>query len=222
MSLSQRDLSEYSKAVYNKGWVANHDGNLSVRLKDGVRFMATPTAHSKRELEPHHMVTVDESGKVLSGRLRIFSEWHIHRACFVARPDVKAVIHAHPVVSTAMGCARVSLGVPALPEIVVSLGANIPTLDFAMPKSASQDKAIADALTHGDADAFLLAGNGVVAVGDSLEQAFLRLELVEHYAKIVQAACAFGGVKPLASGDIDALLDKRAGAGLGRRGRASR
>ena len=212
-------LARYSRLVHERGWVANHDGNLSVRLADDRRFLATPTALSKRDVEPHDLVIVDIEGKVLSGRRRIFSEWHLHAACYRARPDVRAVLHAHPPHATAFGLARTPLGTPALPEMVVSLGANIPLLDLAMPRSASQDDAIRVALTEGDADAMLLAGNGVVVVGQDLEQAYLRLELVEHYAKIFTAARALGGVTPLAHGDVEKLLEARTKAGLGKRAR---
>lgn len=220
MSLpAQREVAAYARALHAAGWVANHDGNVSLRASDGRRFYATPTATSKRSVDAADVITVDVEGKVLAGRRKLFGEWHLHAACFRARPDVGAVLHAHPPHATALGLARRSLGVPALPEMVVSLGRNIPTLDYAAPKSAAQDQAIARALTDGDADALLLAGNGVVAVGDDLEQAFLRLELVEHYARMVVLAAPLGGVTALPDGDVAKLLEARTQAGLGRAGR---
>ncbi|MBI1946015.1 MAG: class II aldolase/adducin family protein [Deltaproteobacteria bacterium] len=215
----KRLLAEVSRRMHAAGWVANHDGNASARLADGKRFLATPTAVSKRLVDAHEVLTVDVEGKVLSGRKRLFSEWHLHAAAYRARPDAGAVLHAHPPHATAVGVARKQLGVPALPEMVVSLGANVPTLDFAMPKSASQDTAIARALCEGDADALLLAGNGVLVVGVDLEQAYLRLELVEHYARILVAAAALGGPAPLPADDVKKLLEARTKAGLGRAAR---
>jgi L-fuculose-phosphate aldolase len=216
----KREIAETAVHLHTAGWVANHDGNVSARLADGRRFLATPTALSKRKVEAHDVLTVDIEGKVLGGRRRLFSEWHLHAACYKARPDVQCVLHAHPPVATAFGVARRALGVPPLPEMVVSLGANVPLLSYALPKSAAQDAEIARALTDGDADALLLAGNGVVVVGADLEQALLRLELVEHAAKIVAAATALGGVVPLPAGDVEKLLAARAQAGLGKAGRA--
>lgn len=212
-------IAHYSGLLHAQGYVANHDGNVSARLADEQRFMTTPTAVSKRVVAPHDLLIVDIEGKVLSGRRRLFSEWHLHAAAYRARPDVFAVLHAHPPHATALGLARQPLGCPALPEMVVSLGANIPLLDYAPPKSASQDAAIAQALTGGDADALLLAGNGVLVVGVDLEQAFLRLELVEHYAKILTLARAMGGVTPLPSADVEKLLEARTRAGLGQKAR---
>jgi L-fuculose-phosphate aldolase len=218
----QQALSQWSKRLHENGWVANHDGNISMRGEDGVRYTATPTATSKAFVEPHDMVIVDLDGKKLHGRKRLFSEWHLHAACYRARPDVMAVVHAHPPFATAVGLAGQSMGVPALPEMVVSLGANIPTLARAMPKSPAQDKAIEEALTTGDADGLLLAGNGVLCVGQDVEQAFLRMELIEHYASILSKAMAFGGVTPLAGNELAALLSARTRAGLGAAGRGSK
>jgi L-fuculose-phosphate aldolase len=219
---AQREVAAFARRLHEAGWVANHDGNVSLRSTDGKRFYATPTATSKRLVEAEDVITVDVDGKVLSGRRKLFGEWHLHAACFKARSDVNAVIHAHPVHATAFGLARRSLGVPALPEMVVSLGKNIPTLDAAMPKSPSQDQALMKALTDGDADAVLLAGNGAVTVGVDLEQALLRMELVEHYARIVIAAAPLGGVTALPDADVAKLLDARTKAGLGRAARGAR
>jgi L-fuculose-phosphate aldolase len=214
-----REVAAFARALHDAGWVANHDGNVSARASDGRRFFATPTALSKRLVQPEDIIVVDIEGKVLSGRRKLFGEWHLHAAAYAARSDVQAVIHAHPVSSTAVGVARTSLGVPPLPEMVVSLGANVPTLEYAVPKSKAQDQALAQALDVGDADAVLLAGNGALAVGVDLEQAFLRLELVEHWAKIVIAAAPLGGAKALPADDVKKLLEARTKAGLGRAAR---
>lgn len=215
----QHDVAHYAKLLAERGMVANHDGNASARASDGQRFFATPTATAKRLVSADDVITVDLGGKVLAGRKKLFGEWHLHAACYAARPDVGAVLHAHPPHATAIGLARKSVGVPGLPEMVVSLGKNIPTLDYAMPKSAGQDAAIKAALTDGDADAFLVAGNGVVAVGVDLEQAFLRLELVEHYARMLIAAAPLGGVQALPESDVQKLLEARTKAGLGKAAR---
>ena len=221
MSLpAQREVAAFARRLHDAGWVANHDGNVSLRASDGRRFHATPTATSKRLVDPESVITVDLDGKILAGRSKLFGEWHLHAACFRARADVVAVLHAHPPHATAIGLARKSLGVPALPEMVVSLGKNIPTLDYAPPRSASQDQALARALTEGDADAVLLAGNGVLAVGVDLEQAYLRMELIEHYARMVVLAAPLGGVTPLPEACVARFLDARTKAGLGRAGRA--
>lgn len=217
----QREVARYAKRLHEAGWVANHDGNVSVRLSDGERYFATPTAMSKRDIEPHDVLTVDIEGKVLGGRKRLFSEWHLHAACYRARPDVRAVLHAHPAHATAFGVARRALPTPALPEMIVSLGTSLPLLAYDLPRSPRQDADIARALTDGDADAILLAGNGVITVGRDLEQAYLRMELVEHWARIASVALSLGGVVALPHADVQKLLEARTKAGLGRAGRAA-
>ncbi|MCC7074895.1 MAG: class II aldolase/adducin family protein [Deltaproteobacteria bacterium] len=217
----KRQVAELARGLHAAGWVANHDGNASARLADGRRFLATPTAVSKRLVDAHDVLTVDIEGKVLSGRKRLFSEWHLHAAAYRARADVGAVLHAHPPHATTVGLARKQLGVPALPEMVVSLGANLPTIEYALPKSPAQDAALARALGDGDADAVLIAGNGVLTVGVDLEQAYLRMELVEHYARMVVAAAPLGGLGALPADDVKKLLDARTKAGLGKAGRAA-
>ncbi|MDP2340645.1 MAG: class II aldolase/adducin family protein [Deltaproteobacteria bacterium] len=215
----QQDVAATARHLHAAGWVANHDGNVSARATDQKRFFATPTAVSKRLINADDVVTVDLAGKVLAGRKKLFGEWHLHAACYAARPDVAAVVHAHPIHASAIGLARRSLGVPGLPEMVVSLGKSIPTLEYAMPKSPGQDAALKSALTAGDADVVLIAGNGVVAVGADLEQALLRLELVEHYAKMWLAALPLGGITALPESDLQKLLEARTKAGLGQAAR---
>jgi L-fuculose-phosphate aldolase len=219
MQVLARDVAAFAGALHAAGWVANHDGNVSARAREGDRFFATPTATSKRLVKGEDIIVVDAAGKVLSGRKKLFGEWHLHAAAYRARPDVHAVIHAHPVAATAIGLARQQLGIPPLPEMVVSLGVNVPTLDYALPKSPAQDAALQQALDAGDADVVLIAGNGVLAVGVDLEQAFLRLELVEHWAKMVLAAAPLGGVKPVPGDDVKKLLEARTKAGLGKAAR---
>ncbi|MCP4499927.1 MAG: class II aldolase/adducin family protein [Deltaproteobacteria bacterium] len=216
---AQQELAKYSQMLHTRGWVANHDGNASMRLSDDTRFLATPTATSKRLIDAHDLLSVDIEGKKLSGRKRLFSEWHLHATCYKARPDVRVVLHAHCPFSTTLGLMRRSIGEPALPEMVVSLGINIPLLEQAPPKSEAQDRALEYALVDGDADVVLIAGNGLLAVGDDLEQAFLRMELVEHFAQMVLLAAPHGGVTPLAKDLIERLLAARTKAGLGREGR---
>lgn len=194
------------------GWVANHDGNVSVRLT-GERFLITPTAVSKRDVEAEMLIIVDAKGTVLEGRRKPFSELDLHLAAYRARPEVECVVHAHPPLATAFGLAGLRLEPMAMPEVVVSLGAEIPTLPRVMPKSAAGVKAVEEASAK--VDAMLLSGNGALTLGADLTQALLRMELVEHYAKILSVARQFGPVAPLGPNEMTALLEARAKAGLG-------
>lgn len=211
------ELAAISRLLHQQGWVANHDGNASIRL-DGNQLACTPTAVSKRLIQEEDIITVDLAGQKLSGTGRPFSELNLHLAAYNARPEVKAVVHAHPVYATAFGTSGTPIAPTFLPEAVVSLGLEIPTVPLAMPGEAA-----ASALTPllGRADAFLLAGNGVLALGADLEQAYLRLELVEHLCKIAHAAKPLGGPRPVPQEFLQKLLEARKKAGLGPQGAAS-
>jgi len=207
----RQELARLSRRTWERGWVANHDGNLSVRLKRG-RLMCTPTGLSKGELSADMMLVVDETGKVLSGRLRPFSELNLHLAIYHARPDVGAVLHAHPPTATGFGVAGVALDRPFLPEAVVSLGPAIPLVPLCRPGEEAV-QAIAPYLD--EHDVLMLAGNGVVSAGVNLEMAYLRMELVEHLCRIALVARQLGGINALPDTMLRPLLDARTRAGLG-------
>lgn len=208
------ELVRVSRLVHANGWVANHDGNLSVKLT-GNRLLITATGISKADVDDARLLIVDLTGKVLEGRRKPFSELELHLAIYRARPEAEAVIHAHPPVATAFGLVGLELAPIAMPEIVVSLGDTIPTLPRALPKDEEALKRVSAAARQ--YDAMLICGNGVLTWGTSLEMALLRMELVEHYAKILSAARPLGQVNPLPPAELAKLLEARKKAGLGPR-----
>ena len=210
-AIKRKQLIRYSQMMYRAGWVANHDGNLSSRIRDD-RLVITPTAMSKIDIGLDDLVVVDGTGKKIAGRRRPFSELVLHLSVFQQRVDVGAVIHAHPPYATAFGVSGRPLPHPFLPEAVVSLGASVPTVPLTMPGS---DAANALDPFVRQCDAVLIAGNGVLTWGPDLELAYLRLELVEHLAKIAHHSHGLGGVQQLPQGMVETLLAKRRNAGLG-------
>jgi L-fuculose-phosphate aldolase len=194
-----------------KGWVANHDGNVSARAGEG-RFLATPTAVHKGDVDHTMLVTVDEAGAVLDGQRKIFSEWELHRAIYRARPEVQAVIHAHPPYATACAVAGFALTAPVMVEPVVSLGLGISSLPFFLPKDDAGLASLSQVATR--ADVVLIDNHGPLSWGPSLETAYLRMELVEHQAKIQTIARSLGGARPLPAEALQPLLDARLKTGL--------
>lgn len=203
-------IVKYSQKLDQKGFSANHDGNISVRFEDGL--LATPTAVSKGEVVPEIVITLDMQGNKVAGIGKPFSEIKLHLAAYNVRPDIKAVVHAHPPYATARGLLQLPIK-PTLPEAIVSIGALIPVAEFAMPGDAANANIIA--ATVYQSNVFMLPGNGVFAVGDCIEQAYLRLELVEHLAKIEFYARQMGGpMLELAPENINKLVEKNRAAGL--------
>lgn len=208
------EMAQLSALLHERGWVANHDGNLTA--KDGARYWATPTATSKRLVSERSLLQLDAAGVVVEGSGKVFGEIGLHLTVYQRRPDVGAVVHAHPPNATAIAASRGAanpIAVPFLHEAVVSLGPLIPRLAVAMPGEPAKT-ALAPWCEW--VDAVLLGNHGVLAWGATLEQAFLRLELVEHLAKIAVAAAPLGGVEPLPVEQVRALMAARAKAGLGR------
>ena len=212
---AREELSRCSMLLWERGWVANHDGNVTVRLDDG-RILATPTAVSKRLISADHVIVLSADGKLLDGQRiagKPFSELHLHLRCYKERADVRCVVHAHPPTATGFAIAGLALTTPIIAEAVVSLGPGAPLVPYGRPGSPLSEDGLASALV--DADAALLANHGVLTVGTDVEQAYLRMELVEHLAKITLAARTIGRVNALPDAEVAALLEKRTAAGLG-------
>ena len=205
-----RQLAALCQALHARGWVANHDGNVSVRIGEG-RLLASPTAVSKADVRPEMLVTVDGEGKVVAGSRRVFSEITLHLAAFRARPEATWVVHAHPPHATAWACAGESFwDAPFLAEAVVSLGESIPLVQYVAPGGSTGG--LEAALSR--ADAVLLGNHGVLTIGPDAETARLRMELIEHLARIALLAKPLGGVRPLPAEDVAKLLEARKKAGL--------
>jgi L-fuculose-phosphate aldolase len=206
-------VAAIARQLHASGWVANHDGNVTAR--DGARFIATPTATSKRLIGERDLIEVDARGQV-QGHGKVFGEIGLHLVVYERRPDVGCVVHAHPPCATAIGASPGNgnaIDRPFLAEAVVSLGPRIPRLPYAQPGDAAR-AALAPWCEL--VDAVLLGNHGAIAWGADPEQAFLRLELVEHLARIAVAAAPLGGVEPLPEAAIAPLLAARARAGIGR------
>ena len=195
-----------------KNFGANHDGNVSVRYDDSL--LATPTSMSKGDIVPEMIITLDMDGNKVEGIGKPFSEIKLHLAAYRARRDMKAVVHAHPPIATARGLAGEPL-CPSLPEAIVSIGEKIPVVDYAMPGAPENNDGVAKALAA--CDVLMMKGNGVLSVGTDLEQAYLRLELVEHLAKIDFYARQMGAAFELPSNDHAKLMEKHNGL-FGNRG----
>ena len=207
----RHQVAEVARHLHTRGWVANHDGNVTAR--DGGRYLATPTATSKRLISDRDLIELDPKGAVV-GAGKVFGEIGLHLTVYERRPDVGCVVHAHPPHATAISASRGNpIELPFIAEAVVSLGARIPKVPYAQPGDPAR-QALAPWCEL--VDVVLLGNHGVLAWGADPEQALMRLELVEHLARIAIAAAPLGGVEPLPASAIAPLLAARAKAGIGR------
>ncbi len=206
----KKEIVHFCQKLTHSGFVANHDGNISVKC--GSKLWATPTAQSKGDVTESMLVALDLNGKKLSGTHSVFSEIDLHVACYRLRPDIEVVVHAHPPMATAFAVSGVPLQKVFIAEAIVTLGEEIPLVPFIPPGCPDTEKTLSSFLSY--ADVVLLQNHGVLAVGKDLAQAYYRLELVEHLAKIEWNAKSLGLPKPLPQKTILSLLEKRKKAGL--------
>lgn len=159
----KRELVRICRMLHQKNFIAATDGNVSVRYGD--LLLSTPSGVNKGFMEEDQVITVDLEGRLLSGAGRPTSEIQMHLLAYRLRPEVGAVIHAHPPLATACSIAGVSLEEPVLPEVVLTLR-KIPTAAYATPATAQVSEAIRELLK--DYDAIILAHHGAVTVGRDL------------------------------------------------------
>jgi L-fuculose-phosphate aldolase len=199
------DIVEVGRRLYNRGYVASNDGNISVRL-DAGRIMTTPKSVSKGFMTPDMMVIVDPSGRKLSGEREASSELKMHLAVYEHRPDVHAVVHAHPPTATGFAVAGIPLDRAVLAEVITTLGA-IPIADYATPSTMELPEAVKQHIkAH---DGLLLANHGALTVCRTLFSAYYKMETVEHFAKISLVARQLGGERLLSRDEVMRLQGLR-------------
>lgn len=195
--------------MWQLGWVAANDGNVSVKLPDGT-FLATPTGMSKSFITPEKLVRIDRKGQVLEALegLKPSSEIKMHLRCYEEREDVGAVLHAHPPVATGYAVANKPLDEYSMIETVIALG-SIPVTPYGTPSTYEVPDAIAPYL--GEHDAVLLQNHGALTVGADLITAYYRMETLELFAKISLNAHLLGGAQEISRENIDRLISMREG-----------
>ncbi|RME25805.1 MAG: class II aldolase/adducin family protein, partial [Deltaproteobacteria bacterium] len=202
---------------WQRGLVSGSEGNISVKLPDG-RLLVTPSGVSKGFMEPGQVVLCDKSGRPLEGS-NPTSELPLHLEVYRRRPDVGAVVHAHPPCATAFAAARMDLESCFLPEAVVLLG-RVSCAEYATPWTDELAASIRPYVER--SDAVLLANHGAVTWADSLELAWQKMETLEATARIELCGRMLGGVRQLESERIDRLTDLRRQKGISGRVAACR
>jgi L-fuculose-phosphate aldolase len=198
----RRVIVQVCRRLYERGLIAGTDGNISARLPDG-RLLVTPAGIAKNDVSERDLVMVTTAGQAVAGAGRASSELGMHLRIYARRPDIGAVVHAHPPLATAFAVAGEDLLLPVLPELVVQTG-GVPLVPYATPGSEALADAMEPFLEHHDA--FLMANHGATTLGPTLSAAHQRMESLEHAARILFASRLLGRVTNLTDDQLDALL----------------
>lgn len=202
---ARKQIVFYSKKVHAAGLVCATDGNLSVRL-DEEHVLITPSSIRKEDMYIEAPIVIDLSGEPVGDTRRPSTEHKVHLEAYRQRPDVMAVIHAHPPKAIAFTIAEAPLDTCILPEVVVTLGA-VPVAPYKAPSTDDLPASMRDLIRH--SDALMLARHGSVTVGNTLSDAFKKLEKLEHNAEILIYTRILGGAKPFSSLQLEELQDLR-------------
>jgi L-fuculose-phosphate aldolase len=197
----RQKLVRICRMLHQKNLIAAMDGNVSVKFGDGL--LTTPSGVNKGFLEEEQLILVDWNGRVVEGDGQPTSEMAMHLAVYRLRPEVEAVVHAHPPLATAFSIAGISLEDFVLPEVVMTMGV-IPTAAYATPSTADVPEAIRSLiLKH---DALILERHGALTVGRDLMEAYNKMEKLEHAALIIFSALQLGRVRCLPPREVERLI----------------
>lgn len=206
----RQDIVDVGRLIYQKGWVAANDGNITIRL-DAERVLCTPTGVSKGMMHPDDLIICDMEGRKLQGQKERTSEIAMHLTIYKLRPDVRAVVHAHPPVATGFATAGRALNEALLPEVIIGLGC-VPLAAYGLPGTPALTEPMLPLIPK--YDALLMANHGAVCYGEDVYKAFFKMETVEHYARIALVAELLGGPRVLPKAEVEKLLSSRTRYGV--------
>ena len=208
----KKQMCEIGKRVYDRGMVAANDGNFSVKLNDN-EFLCTPTGVSKGFMTPEFICKVNAKGEVIQANkgYRPSSEIKMHMRVYKERPDVKSVVHAHPLYATSFAIAGIPLTQPIMPEAIITLGC-VPIAKYGTPSTEEIPDAVSEYLQS--FDAVLLENHGALSFSDSLLSAYYKMESLEFYARLLYQANMLGGPQELSEAQVQKLYEIRKQMGM--------
>ena len=204
------DIVEVGRRLYARAYTASNDGNISVRLGTD-RLLMTPKSVCKGFMTPDMMCITDLDGRKIQGDRDPSSEMLMHLEVYRQRPDVRAVVHAHPPIATGFAVAGIPLNRAVLAEVLTTLG-GIPIAEYATPSTSELPAAVRKFIkAH---DAMLLANHGALTVGGDLFAAYFKMETIEHFAKISLVARLLGRENLISREEVDRLQGLRGAYGI--------
>ena len=213
----RQELIEVCRLLYQRNYACGTEGNLSIRLSDGL-IVSTASQTCKGRVKASELLLSDLDGKLLpsiyqSKGCKLSTELGMHLLVYKQRPDVKAIVHAHPVTAVGFTVAGRSLSARTLPEVVCTLG-TIPTAPYATPSTEEVPNSIQPFVA--DYDAIMLDHHGAITFGTDIWDAYYKMETLEKYAQTMLVADMLGGARELEPGQLNKLLGIRSVYGLTR------
>ena len=201
----KQQICEIGKRIYDRGMVANNDGNISVKIGPD-EFLCTPTGVSKGFMTPEFICKVDAKGNVIQANkgFKPSSEIKMHMRVYEKRPDVGAVVHAHPTFATSFAIAGIPLTQPIMPEAVISLGC-VPIAEYGTPSTMEIPDNLEKYLPY--FDAVLLENHGALSWSTDLLAAYHKMESLEFYAELLYKSKMLGGPKEFDKENIKKLYE---------------
>src|ERR1700755_949364 len=204
------DIVEIGRRMYARGYTASNDGNISCRL-GADRLLMTPKSVCKGFMTPDMMCITDLDGRKVQGDRDPSSEMLMHLEVYRQRPDVQAVVHAHPPIATGFAVAGIGLTKAVLAEVLTTLG-SIPIAEYATPSTRELPDAVRKYVkAH---DGMLLANHGALTLGADLFSAYYKMETIEHFAKISLVARLLGNENVLTREEVARLQELRGTYGI--------
>ena len=206
----RQDIIDVGRYVWQKGWIASNDGNISVKI-NADRYLCTPTGVCKGLMQPDDLIICDGKGNKLEGQKERTSEFAMHLTVYNLRPDINAVVHAHPPVATGYAAAGKPLNLALLPEVVIGLGC-VPLAGYGLPGTEELTEPMLPYIPK--YDAILMGNHGAVCYGEDVHKAYFRMETVEHFARISLVAELLGGAQVLPKVEVSKLFGSRVRYGV--------
>lgn len=197
----KREICDFGRRMYGRGYTAANDGNISVRLDE--RIIITPAGVSKGYMTPEMMVIIDLDGNHIEGERRASSETKMHLQVYKEDDGVKAVVHAHPPFATSFAVAGQALDQKIMPETVIRLG-TVPVASYGTPSTDEIPESIKGLIKNNAA--LLLEHHGALTWGETLQDAYFKMETLEFYAQVLTITHAISGQKELSDENIDTLM----------------
>ncbi len=196
------NLIDVSHRVYQKQFVSAYDGNISIKISDNS-FLITRSGVCKGDVTDKDILEIDSSSNVLKGSGKVSTEAKIHLFAYQNRKDVSAVVHCHPIYSTAFATFGEGFTKNIFPEVVLTLG-NVPLCEYGTPSTDELPESMLPFIKS--SSALLLKNHGAVTFGKNIFDAYFKMEKLEHQANIIFLARMLGGEKEIPAKKVEQLL----------------